>query len=299
MTHAISIGDPEGIGPELILKALAHFSAKDQQQWMLFADPWVLEQWAERLRLPMPQCQFHALGIKTVGPEMAWASLAAASQALNAKKMAGIVTAPISKERLRKIGFPYPGHTEFFQAEAKAKTVRMMFVGNAMRVVLETIHVPLRQVATELSSDHFRDTLTLSYRVLQSMFAIPKPKIAVCGLNPHAGENGLLGREEQEILAPVIGEFADADVQGPFASDAYFGLKRYENYDATICLYHDQGLIPFKLLHFNDGVNMTIGLPYLRTSPDHGPAFDIAGRGIADERSFLAACMLLMSTKFP
>lgn len=299
-SFAITIGDMAGIGPEIILKAVGHLPSTERSNWIIHADPWMLERWATRLSLPLPPLRYEPLGISATTDltpefcaEIAWKSLLSASRALNAKDCHGVVTAPISKERMACIGFPYPGHTEFFAAQSKTSTFRMMFVGGSLRIILETIHLPLSQVPATLSTIHFHETLALADHVLKTKFNIASPKIAVCGLNPHAGENGLLGTEEKDILLPEIAHFPT--VSGPFASDAYFGTRAYEHYDATICMYHDQALIPFKLLHFDDGVNATIGLPYLRTSPDHGCAFDIAGKGIAREGSFLAAMRLLQS----
>lgn len=294
---AITIGDPQGIGPEIILKAVGQFPPEEQARFILYADPWVMAYWSKRLKLPLPRFDYAVLGIQEGDfddPErsahMAWESLRQASRDLNNKTVAAVVTAPVGKERLYKIGFPYPGHTEFFAAESGSPSARMMFVGKTLKIVLETIHLPLHAVSAALSKTHFEETLTLTRETLRRNFHIVSPRLAVCGLNPHAGENGHLGREEIDILIPVIQKFDGVD--GPFPSDAYFGSKRTLDYDATICLYHDQGLIPFKMLHFSDGVNVTIGLPYLRTSPDHGPAFDIAGQGKADPTSFLHAMRL-------
>ena len=294
----ITIGDPAGIGPEVILRALGELPTAQQAQWTLHADPWMLAQWAERLRLPLPAVRYRPLAIPPeraltaqTAARIAWASLESARAALAAGTAKGVVTAPISKERLQAIGFSYPGHTEFFADTSGTPDVRMMLVGESLKVVLESIHLPLHDVPKALSAAHFRQTLLLAKAVLRRHFAIADPTIAVCGLNPHAGENGYLGREEIEILKPVIAEFDG--VFGPLASDAYFGTRAYERYDLTVCMYHDQGLIPFKLLHFDSGVNLTIGLPYIRTSPDHGCAFDIAGQGVASARSFLEAMHLL------
>lgn len=300
--YAITIGDPAGIGPEIILKALNRLDRSEQETWTLYADPWVMEDWATRLGLPRPISPYSPLGFPPTplpalfedtrrSAEIAWASLKAASGDLNARKKTAVVTAPISKARMQAVGFPYPGHTEFFAAESKSDPVRMMFVAPSLKVVLDSIHLPLRQVAERLSADHLQKTFEITRTTLETQFGIISPKLAVCGLNPHAGEAGMLGREECDIIAPLLAEMPD--IAGPFASDAYFAQKTYAHYDATICLYHDQGLIPFKMLHAHDGVNFTAGLPYVRTSPDHGPAFDIAGKNTANDGSFFAALQLI------
>lgn len=297
----ITIGDRDGIGPEVTLKALARLSRDEQTRFELYADRDMIADFATRLALPMPEIAYVSpaqffegddASPENASARYAWASLQMASARLADGRIAGVATAPISKARMHRVGFPYPGHTEFFQAESGASAVRMMFLGDTLKVVLHTIHVPLVRVPSLLSRESLIQTFELTQSALQTHFACKSPKIAVCGLNPHAGEGGLLGEEEVDTIVPAIQ--AVSGVSGPFPSDSYFGMRLYEKYDATICLYHDQGLIPFKLLHFDRGVNMTIGLSYVRTSPDHGCAFDIAGQGIASSASMEEALRWLL-----
>ncbi len=307
---AITLGDPAGIGPEIVLKALAALPRRRRADWRVYADPWMLETWAEALGLALPALAHTPLfispplkrGRKKAGvpsafqdaafsAQIAWRSLEYAARDLNHGTLKGVATAPISKARLEAIGFPYPGHTEFFAAKSRAKTVRMMFVGEPLVVALDSIHIPLKRVAPLLSTRHLEETIRLTQDALSHFAGIRSPKLALCGLNPHAGEAGLIGDEEERIIKPLVKRLKG--LSGPFPADAYFGTRAYRRYDATIALYHDQGLIPFKLLAFDKGVNCTIGLPYLRTSPDHGCAFDIAGLGKASPKSLTAAMELL------
>jgi 4-hydroxythreonine-4-phosphate dehydrogenase len=212
---------------------------------------------------------------------------------------AALVTGPVSKSQLYGIGFTHPGQTEFVaeRCGVSAGKVAMMLAGPSLRTVPVTTHLALRDVAGRLSVDLIVAKGRAAIRGLQRQFGIKRPRIAVAGLNPHAGENGSLGREEIEIIAPAIDRLReeDSNVTGPHAADAMFNDKSRRLYDAALCMYHDQALIPLKALHFDEGVNITLGLPIVRTSPDHGTAFDIAGRGQADPSATIAAIRLARS----
>jgi 4-hydroxythreonine-4-phosphate dehydrogenase len=209
-------------------------------------------------------------------------------------RIAAIVTAPISKEWVTRAGFPISGHTELLRELTGARDVRMMLAGARLRVVLVTMHVALRDVPAAISTASVERTIRLTDAHLRRYAGLRKPRIAVAGLNPHAGEGGLFGDEEGRVVAPAVVRARRAGVaaHGPFAADSLFFRAVAGEFDAVVALYHDQGLIPLKLLHFHDGVNVTLGLPIVRTSPDHGTAYDIAGRGVADAGSMAAAITL-------
>jgi 4-hydroxythreonine-4-phosphate dehydrogenase len=206
----------------------------------------------------------------------------------------GLVTAPISKAMWHAAGRAYPGHTELLAALTGTPEVRMMLVGRRLRVILVTTHLALSQVPTALSRERIFTTLTLAATHLSRFHGLARPRLAVAGLNPHAGEAGAFGDEEERIIAPAV-RLAQAQglaASGPFPADSVFVRAVRGEFDGVICLYHDQGLIPLKLLSWEDGVNVTVGLPIVRTSPDHGTAFDIAGHNKADPRSLGAAIAL-------
>ncbi|HEX8504112.1 MAG TPA: 4-hydroxythreonine-4-phosphate dehydrogenase PdxA [Hymenobacter sp.] len=221
-------------------------------------------------------------------------SLLAASRDLKAGKLDAIVTAPISKDNTQADDFRFPGHTEFLTSFFGAPESLMFLVDEGLRIATVTGHVPLKEVPTRLTAELLRTKITLLLNSLKQDFGILKPRIAVLGLNPHAGENGLLGKEEGDLVTPVIKQFAQDGqlVFGPFPADGYFGTQQFRQFDATLALYHDQGLIPFKLMAFERGVNFTAGLPVVRTSPDHGTAYGLAGQFKASEASFRAAVYL-------
>lgn len=202
-----------------------------------------------------------------------------------------LVTAPISKEAISKAGYIFPGHTEFLAEITKSDNVMMMLVNGPLRVALSTIHIPISEVAGAINSQEITNQLKILHNILIQDFQIGKPKIAVLGLNPHAGDGGVIGTEEINIIQPALkkAELENINIEGPFAADGFFGSGSYKNYDVTLAMYHDQGLIPFKTLSFGKGVNFTANLNIIRTSPDHGTAFAIAGQNKADEQSFLEA----------
>jgi 4-hydroxythreonine-4-phosphate dehydrogenase len=207
-----------------------------------------------------------------------------------------LVTAPISKESMYARGFPFPGHTEFLGHLTGVPRSIMGFSAPGLRVSLATVHEPLTRVPGLVTEACLEQTIRISYHALQTQFAIAQPRLAVCGLNPHAGENGHLGREELEVVSPVIARLQQEGlrVKGPYPADTVFGRALRGEFDLVVALYHDQGLIPIKLLSFGESVNVTFGLPIVRTSVDHGVAFDIAGKGLADCSSMKAAIRLAL-----
>ncbi|MEM9340974.1 MAG: 4-hydroxythreonine-4-phosphate dehydrogenase PdxA, partial [Bacteroidota bacterium] len=223
-----------------------------------------------------------------IGGKYARLSLAAAVKDLKEKKIHAITTAPLSKELVQDETFRFPGHTEYLTQEAKAQDSLMFLVHRHLRVGVATGHVPLKEVSERLSKEVLMTKLTIMLHSLRNDFGINKPKIAVLGLNPHAGENGLLGKEEEEIISPAINQLRGEQhlVLGPFPSDGFFGTSEFKKYDGVLAMYHDQGLIPFKTIAFEEGVNYTAGLSFVRTSPDHGTAFSLAGKNQADPTSF-------------
>ncbi len=322
----VTMGDAAGIGPEIIVRA---FAAGQAAGCVVVGDLQVMRRatalWPDR---PMPVALIDdpadawalppgclpllgATGLPEGLHDLPWGCVdgrngAAAARCIEdavrwvqAGSAAGIVTAPLHKEALSAAGVDHPGHTEMLQALAARggplPPVRMMLANEELRVVLVTIHMALRQAIEAVSFDAVLQTLRISHRALLS-FGIAAPRLGVAGLNPHAGEGGLFGREEVDIIAPAVAaaRAEGIDARGPFAPDTVFMRARHAaghpgEFDAVVAMTHDHGLIPVKYLGVEQGVNVTLGLPFVRTSPDHGTAFDIAGRGIADESSLVAA----------
>ncbi|RSK34608.1 4-hydroxythreonine-4-phosphate dehydrogenase PdxA [Hymenobacter metallilatus] len=218
-------------------------------------------------------------------------SLLAAARDLKAGLLDALVTAPISKENTQADDFRFPGHTEFLTSFFEARESLMLLAADDLRVATVTGHIPLKDVPTRLTKELLATKLRILLHSLKNDFGIAKPRVAVLGLNPHAGENGLLGTEEASVVTPVLQQLqAEGHLAyGPFPADGYFGTRQFKQFDATLSLYHDQGLIPFKTLAFERGVNFTAGLPVIRTSPDHGTAYGLAGKFQADETSFREA----------
>jgi len=331
---AVTLGDPAGIGPEIIVKAFR--DAGDEMRGCFVAgDVGLVRRAANLLVRPgslalpvaeiesladvadvpancvpvlqvveeadasIPLGEVSALAGRTAGDCVAWAARAALRG-----DIAAIVTAPLHKEALAAAGFSFPGHTELLQAEAAAHLgrpvaevpVRMMLANDELRTVLVSIHMSLRQAIEAVTFDGVLETLRITHRSLTAVLGRP-PRIGVAGLNPHAGEGGLFGTEERDIIAPAIAvarqEGIDAD--GPHAPDTIFMRARKGEFDVVVAMYHDQGLIPVKYLGVEKGVNVTLGLPLVRTSPDHGTAFDIAGTGRADASSLIEAVRMARS----
>jgi len=226
----------------------------------------------------------------------AFQALEHATRDLLQEKIDVIVTAPINKSNIQSEQFNFPGHTEYFEENAGEGKALMLMIGEHIRVGVVTGHMPLKEVPGKISTELIYDKIRVLYNTLQQDFAIRKPKIAVLGLNPHAGDNGLLGKEEEEIIIPAIKKAREEGIMvlGPYPSDGLFGSSSLKEFDAILAMFHDQGLTPFKALEFNKGVNFTAGLPFVRTSPDHGTAFEIAGKNKANPESMRRAIYLAL-----
>ncbi|MCR4336498.1 MAG: 4-hydroxythreonine-4-phosphate dehydrogenase PdxA [Candidatus Omnitrophica bacterium] len=277
----ITLGDPAGIGPEIVAKALRESSLKKLADFVVIGDPLT----SKRFVAGRPNRLTAAASLNY---------LQAAIQLLKEKKISALVTAPVCKEAISKLGVPFQGHTEFLAEAFKVKNYEMLFVGKDLRTIIVTRHIPLMKVAARLSIGKIDRTIELAHRSLRDQFRIQRPHIAVCGLNPHAGEHGLIGKEEIDIIIPAIQKARRKKicVEGPFPADTLFSPRIGKKYDVVIAMYHDQGLIPIKTMEFENLVNLTIGLPFVRTSPAHGTAFDIAGKNKANPASMIAAIRL-------
>jgi 4-hydroxythreonine-4-phosphate dehydrogenase len=219
------------------------------------------------------------------------------------RELNAITTCPINKKAMNEAGCSFPGHTELLAHLVGAPTVAMMFLGSKWRIVLATIHLPLKDVSRWISKDRILSTLRLTDEGMKKYCGIPHPKIAVLGLNPHCGEEGLLGEEEKKEIRPAVAEakLLGMDAEGPFPADSFFNISGRHAFDVVVAMYHDQGLIPIKMSDFKEAINFTLGLPFIRTSVDHGTAYDIAGKGVADPtnlvKAILAAADLSKSKK--
>ncbi len=302
---ALTVGDPAGIGPEIVLKALAHPEVPGAE-WVVYGSKAVMSGCAASLRIPTVEASGASMvdlgghvveaGVVSTeaGRQAAVAVVRAAEDALKGA-VRGMVTAPLNKEAMHIAGFAYPGHTELLAHVAKTPNVAMMFVGGKLRVALLTIHAALKDVPKLVTESEIVRVATLVHEALPK-FGAPagRRRIAIAGLNPHAGENGHIGTEEQDIFPGALAALraSGIDIEGPYPGDTLFVRAARGDFDGVIACYHDQGLIPVKLLAFGEAVNVTIGLPFVRTSVDHGTGFDIAGQGKADEGSLLAAMRL-------
>jgi 4-hydroxythreonine-4-phosphate dehydrogenase len=293
------MGDPSGIGPEVAVAAWRALSgAVGTHPLRLVGDAAV---WHAQTAVPSDAiiattpAKSHQPGV--ADPGNAPAILAAIETAVHAARSgeaAAIVTGPIHKASLLKAGFGFPGHTEYLAHLTEAPRAVMMLAGGGLRVVPLTIHIPYASVPPHVTRCAIVETARIVLGALRQDFRLTHPRLAIAGLNPHAGEAGEIGREEIEIIAPAVAALAAEGhaVSGPLPPDTMFHAEARARYDAALCMYHDQALIPLKTLAFWDGVNVTLGLPIVRTSPDHGTAFDIAGQGKADSRSMIAAVKL-------
>jgi 4-hydroxythreonine-4-phosphate dehydrogenase len=293
---AISLGDPAGIGPEIVVAAVAAAPEELRRRIAIFGDRAPLERAARVMGVSLPAIDLREAGFDASPGEpdersgaAQVAYLEAAVAAAQRGEVGAIATAPISKTWARRAGFDFPGHTEMLAARFGGCEVAMMFAGPRLKVVLATVHVPLREVATVLTRDRIERVTRMFTESLVRDFGIAAPRVGVVGLNPHAGEGGMLGAEDDAIIAPVC---AALGVGGPLVPDAAFRDAVGGRWDGLVAMYHDQALIPVKLVDFEDAVNVTLGLPIVRTSPDHGTAYDIAGRGVARWSSFAAALRL-------
>ncbi len=298
----ITLGDPAGIGPEILAAALAALAPERARRIVVYGDREPLERGAAlaRVRLP-PELEIRGAGLavacelgspnETTGAAQV-GYLEDAVAAARANEIAAIATAPISKTWARRAGFAFPGHTEMLAQRLGADHVVMMFAGPHLKVCLATTHVPLADVPRSLSTPLIRRTIETFATALVTDFGIASPRIGVVGLNPHAGEGGMLGREDTDIIAPALGPGLSASLAGPLVPDAAFRDAVNGRYDGLVAMYHDQALIPLKLVDFDEAVNVTLGLPIVRTSPDHGTAYDIAGKGVARPTSMQRALAL-------
>ncbi|MGJ8584912.1 MAG: 4-hydroxythreonine-4-phosphate dehydrogenase PdxA [Marinosulfonomonas sp.] len=312
MTHqkpvALTCGEPAGIGPELAAMAWAELGAKlpffligdarhvpKDVPHVVIDDPSQTAEASNRglpvLSHPFPQQM--TPGVPTAENAAAVISAIARGVELVTDGQAkALCTNPIHKKALKDgAGFAYPGHTEYLAALAKVDRVVMMLASDELRVVPTTIHIALSEVPATLTQELLEDTIRITHKALITDFGIDTPRLAVTGLNPHAGEGGVMGTEDRDLIAPVVEAFRATGMQitGPASADTMFHAAARQRYDAAIAMYHDQALIPIKTLAFDQGVNVTLGLPFIRTSPDHGTAFDIAGKGIANPSSLIEA----------
>ena len=276
---ALTAGDPSGIGPEIAARAIEDSRVRDACEPILYAPP--------------ATARFVPGELSAEAGRAAYECIVRAVDDARGGRIDGIATAPINKLAFARAGLPWKGHTDLLAHLCGAARVAMLFHSPELIVVLATVHVPLAEVPRLLTRELVLDTIALTARSLPQ-FGVARPRIAIAGLNPHAGEDGLLGTEDEAILAPAIqeGRRSGIDVSGPFPADTVFVRAARREFDVVIACYHDQGLIPIKLLSFGRAVNVTIGLPIVRTSVDHGTAFDIAGKGVADPGSMIEAVLL-------
>ena len=292
-------GDPTGVGPELLLHAASMEKLRSGD--VVVAGRERLAALAKSMKTDWANRGWQKLQMYLTGPGGKphdrlgqFDALQYAVDLILKDTSQGLVTAPIDKACAVAEGLKFPGHTDYLAARSKVDNVTMLLVGPRLRVGLATVHIPISSVATELNTSVIVERAKLLTCALREHFACEKPRIGILGLNPHAGENGILGNEESKIIDPAIAKLREwagpgADFFGPMPADTAFFIHAEGRLDGVLAMYHDQGLGPFKLLHFHDGVNMTLGLPFIRTSPDHGTARDIAGTGKVDPRSFMAA----------
>ena len=301
----ITIGDPSGIGPEVTLKALAHPKIAGCADFLVIGDRSVIESACSdmRLRFKAPLVDLGNVPRRTFRYGRADAAFGRASVEyldealilLRDGRADCIVTAPVNKSSIRAGALPdFEGHTEYLAHRTHTRDYAMMFVGTAMKITLVTRHIALKNVPSRLTPDAVYRSIAITHKYLSRYFSIRHPRIAVAGLNPHAGEGGIFGDEEARAITPAIKRASQRmkGVSGPYPPDVIFHDALTGKYDAVVSMYHDQALIPFKLLYFKDGVNLTLGLPFVRTSPDHGTAFDIAGKAVADPSSMIEAIRL-------
>jgi 4-hydroxythreonine-4-phosphate dehydrogenase len=315
----ITMGDPTGIGPEIIVKALSTEEPFRACRPVVFGDREVLSRAIQIQSLSttleaidqiprdgylprkifffsLSQLDVASLHFgqpdRACGEAMVRYIEEAVNRARN-RELDAITTCPINKKAMNEAGYSFPGHTEFLAHLVGAPSVAMMFLGPKWRVVLVTTHLPLKDVSGWISRDRILTILQLTDEGMKKYFEIPHPKLAVLGLNPHCGEGGLLGEEEEREILPAVAEakLLGMDVEGPFPADSFFNISGRYAFDAVVSMYHDQGLIPIKMVDFKEAVNFTLGLPFIRTSVDHGTAYDIAGKGVADPTNLVKAIL--------
>ncbi len=306
----ISMGDPNGIGIEIILKIFEDKRLFDFFIPLIFAPVKLLEKQKKHFQLntnfvvinknqrlhkanlnvsdlPMPEGELVFGAVSKSAGKLAFESFKSATTALKNREVDALVTAPINKESIQSEDFNFPGHTDYLAKELEGNSL-MFMVSDPLKVALVSDHIAVKDISRTLSRELLKKKIDQLSHSLKEDFNINRPKIAVLGLNPHSGDNGLIGQEDHQIIRPLIKELFNAGqlVYGPYAADSFFGHQTHLQFDAILAIYHDQGLIPFKTLTFGEGVNFTAGLNRVRTSPDHGTAFDIAGKGKAEIESF-------------
>jgi 4-hydroxythreonine-4-phosphate dehydrogenase len=315
----ITMGDPTGIGPEIIVKALSTEELFQACRPVVFGDPGALSRAIQIQNLSatleavdqiprdgylpqkiffFPLTQLEATSLRFGQPDRACGEamvryIEEAVRRVRNRQLDAITTCPINKKSMNEAGCPFPGHTELLAHLVGAPSVAMMFLGSKWRIVLATIHLPLKDVSRWISKDRILATLRLTDEGMKKYCGIPHPKIAVLGLNPHCGEEGLLGEEEKKEILPAIAEakLLGMDAEGPFPADSFFNISGRHAFDVVVAMYHDQGLIPIKMSDFKEAINFTLGLPFIRTSVDHGTAYDIAGKGVADPTNLVKAIL--------
>ena len=312
----ITIGDPNGIGIEIILKSLTNFSLFHECNFIIYASTGLIEKQKQHFQIDTPPLKKidseedlsdNQINIKEVFSNSQFnfgesdkelsalgiLSLKEATKAIKDKKIDVLVTAPINKDLSFSESFKYTGHTDFLKNYFRISPL-MLMISKELKIALLTDHIPIKDVSNAINQDIVEQKIKALETSLINDFQIKKPKIAVLAVNPHAGDNGVIGNEDQSIITPAINSFkgTTSSINGPFSADTFFVNENYKKYDGIIASYHDQGLIPFKTISFGKGVNFTAGLPFVRTSPDHGTGFDIAGKGIADHTSFTNAINL-------
>lgn len=311
-TIGISCGDINGIGPEVIIKTLSDERILKNLTPVIYGSGRAFARYRKLLDLPKfnfsqidsidqvkkkrvnlinasaDDCDVQPGSITEEAGKISLASLQASANDLVAGHLNALVTAPINKDNIQAANFDFPGHTEFLTQLAGKQDSLMLMTCEHLKIGVATGHIPLKDVSKNISKNLIIEKTLILNQTLKEDFGINKPKIAILGLNPHAGENGLLGSEEKEIIYPAIEELKKKNVlaMGPMPADGFFGTYQFKHYDAVLAMYHDQGLIPFKTIAFDQGVNYTAGLPIIRTSPDHGTAYDLAGKNQADPSSF-------------
>ncbi len=309
----ITIGDPNGIGGEVILKAFEDSRMLEMFTPVVFASTKLLSYYVKTFNLKIKIHGITSLNdvvpgkfnvyrlikepfkvkwgqVSAEAGEIAVRSLEAATAALKNNDIDVLVTSPINKESIHSDKFKFPGHTDYLNQELEGESL-MFMVSHKLRVGLLTDHVPVKDVSASINARVIKTKIGTIKESLKKDFGITRPKIAVLGINPHVGDNGVIGTEDQDTLIPALEQLREDGniIFGPYAADSFFGNQKYKEFDAILASYHDQGLIPFKTLAFGDGVNFTAGLSHVRTSPDHGTGFDIAGKGVANPDSFIAA----------
>lgn len=311
MTIGLTMGDPAGVGPEVLVKAVKKLlKSKPSMRYLIIGDRRVLENYCAKLKIKnffgnshirlsdLGNVSTRSFRVGKDRPEYGRASLEYLDEAISLlkdNKISALVTSPVSKAAINSVGIAFPGHTEYLASSFGTRNFIMMMVSRNMRVVPLTRHIALREVPWKINYRLVYDGIAMTAFFLKKYFSISHPRIAVCALNPHSGEAGFMGREEKRIIAPAIKNLnknISARICGPFSADGLFAHYRRKQFDCIIGMYHDQALIPAKLSDCHKVVNLTLGLPFIRTSPAHGTAFDIAGKGIASPDSMVEAIKL-------